>query len=178
MCAGVSRESPGNPESLRSLGVVPTLQGIFLGGSLLRVSRESPGPPGVSVESPGVPECPGSVSGGTPESPPSLRGVSGQKRTLPGVSERSSSLPGVFSAQGLRSSFILGKLLRSRLRPDECSEKSQLFPAAAGPRNGVDSLRNIMTRGGSVAFSGVLEPPESPTGFTNAAGTKDSRTRA
>jgi len=35
-----------------------------------------------------------------------------------------------------------------------------------------------MTRGGSVALSGVVEPPESPTGFTNAAGTKDPRTRA
>ena len=104
----------GQPRVSESLGVVPSLQGVFLGGSLRRVSRESPGPPGVSVESPGVPECPGSVSGGTPESPPSLRGVSGQKRTLPGVSERSPSLPGVFSAQGLRSSFILGKLLRSR----------------------------------------------------------------
>ena len=72
--------------------------------------------------------------------------------------------------------------MRSRLRPEECSEKSQLFPAAAGPRNGVDSQERGFTQkhNDSQLFrriASILEPPESLTGFTNVAGTKDPRTR-
>ena len=75
--------------------MLPSLQGVFLGGSLLRVSEESPGPPGVSVESPGVPESPGSVSGDTPKSPrvseesPGKSGYSLESPSVPGVSQKS-----------------------------------------------------------------------------------------
>ena len=81
----------------------PSLQEIFLGRPHNRVSRKSPGNLRVSGSLREFPESPGVFLAACP----SLRGVSGQNRTLPGVSERSPSVPEASGVQRLWDPFIL-----------------------------------------------------------------------